>query len=341
MIKSHPLTICAYFAYTLIFGPNLAFSAEIAAPTQTAAAPTQTTTDIVATIPIKYRNNLMFVEAMINHKGPYTFIVDTGATKTVLFEHVSRQLEITENSVRTSYLHGLLETEERPVLEPVTISLGTYDALRIDTVSVPSWDSDRRPDGILGNDILKQHVVVVDREQETMTLTTTKGLARLKNRTWSTVRIIDNPFSETQFDLIFVKSTINGYRIPALFDTGSQISIMNPAGITKLAGGIKLGRSPTSSRIYRDILSEAYLNKFVRVLNYRIGRRKWKKTIFLIADMTPLKVLGLEDDPLIIAGANLVNDRSFAIDYANNKLFISAPLDLGEIDPNQQFALIP
>src|SRR6185295_4967856 len=58
-----------------------------------------------APIPFRPMLNLIFTSLTINGQGPYNFVIDTGATQTVISERVATSQGI--KSVATTIMHGV------------------------------------------------------------------------------------------------------------------------------------------------------------------------------------------------------------------------------------------
>jgi predicted aspartyl protease len=121
-------------------------------------------------IPFRFvRDNLMVIPVFLNGRGPYQFLVDTGATHSILSSSVAEQLNVVGG--RT----GSLITAAGAV--PVTI--GTIDIVQIGSVriyktqiAVTSLELFRtlHVDGVLGADYLKQFKISIDYTNQVLTL---------------------------------------------------------------------------------------------------------------------------------------------------------------------------
>src|SRR4029453_4901838 len=61
--------------------------------------------DQPAPIPLRKALNLIFTDVKINGKGPYNFVVDTGASQTALSQKLARDLGLKVTT--TTVMHGV------------------------------------------------------------------------------------------------------------------------------------------------------------------------------------------------------------------------------------------
>jgi predicted aspartyl protease len=115
------------------------------------------------------RDNLMVIPVFLNGHGPYQFLVDTGATHSILSSSVAEHLNVVGGR------KGSLITAAGAV--PVTI--GTIDIVQIGQVricktqiAVTALELFRtlHVDGLLGADYLKQFKISIDYNNQVLTL---------------------------------------------------------------------------------------------------------------------------------------------------------------------------
>jgi len=105
---------------------------------------------------------------MVNGKGPFNFVVDTGASHTVLSSQTAEKLGLYENSP------GCCESATgRPAQGaggPVAARATTVESVKVGDVEVKNVDValidlvslDRNWDGIIGYTFMKDYKVVID-----------------------------------------------------------------------------------------------------------------------------------------------------------------------------------
>jgi len=123
-------------------------------------------------IPFELSNNLILVQARMNDSAPLWFIVDTGASITVLDSQLAKAFRLkpsgrlveTGGAGTATALTFRGNSLELPNIEATNL---TVYGLPIDFLSAPLA---RKISGVLGNDILKQLVVEVDYASQVINL---------------------------------------------------------------------------------------------------------------------------------------------------------------------------
>lgn len=131
-------------------------------------------------VPLEQRRDYLFADAMINGEGPFTFLVDTGATSTILRSDVANELDLP----RRSFFRYLLNSDSAhgPVrnkvywVDELALADARFEDLTVAVVAnedffqaVEQWAGDR-VDGILGLDTFVDVVLVLDAAAPGMTL---------------------------------------------------------------------------------------------------------------------------------------------------------------------------
>lgn len=106
--------------------------------------------------------NFLFAEVMINGKGPYRFIVDTGATQTVLSGKVIETLGLKKIATNIMYGLGGEGKVESPIYRADSIKVGdvTVKNVPLGTLSNPLLDLVM--DGILAPSVLAEFIVTIN-----------------------------------------------------------------------------------------------------------------------------------------------------------------------------------
>jgi predicted aspartyl protease len=115
-----------------------------------------------APIPFQRVLNLLFTEVTINGQGPYRFLVDTGATQTVVSEKLAVKLGL--KKIATNIMHGVggAGKLDSPIFRADSLKVGdvTVKNLPLGTLSNPILD--QILDGIIGTPMLSEFVITID-----------------------------------------------------------------------------------------------------------------------------------------------------------------------------------
>ena len=187
--------------------------------------------------PIRFRKslNLIFMNVMINDKGPYDFAIDTGASQTVLSEKLAADLGL--KPITSTIMHGVggagkIDTKLYKLDE---IAFGD---LKVKNVPVGTFNDPlvtQLADGILGTAILSDFIVTVNYPESQLELARKKGS---NNGEVIPARFFSN--------LLLVPIQVNGeHRGNFVVDTGAVTTVLSlnmagNLGVTEDTPGAKI-----------------------------------------------------------------------------------------------------
>jgi len=130
----------------------------------------------VVTIPFELINNRPFVKIMVNGKGPFRFVVDTGASMSVLSDKTAALLGI-KPVAKGGNARAIGGSGSFPILYGLLDSIGIGET-KIDTVpiyirtvfSADDSPESERSDGYLGLSVLSHFAVTIDYRERQMLL---------------------------------------------------------------------------------------------------------------------------------------------------------------------------
>ena len=162
---------------------------------------------------------------MVNGKGPYDFLVDTGSDRSVISRELAATLALPPG--RRVMIH---ESAGSDRVSTVVIDHLTVGARTIDHVEAPSLAAENLgAAGMLGVDALRDLHLVMD--FKAMTLTSSPSRAEPLDDHTIVVR------GKSRFgQLILANSKIRGKPVLVVLDSGSQVSVGNPALLRLLTG---------------------------------------------------------------------------------------------------------
>ena len=128
-------------------------------------------------IPFELTGNLILLRARLNDSAPLLFILDTGATDTVIDSQLAKTLRL--KALGRTVETGGAGTASALIFKATSLKLPNVEAtnltlygLPIDSLSAPLG---RKISGVIGNDILKQLVVEVDYASEVISFYEPEG----------------------------------------------------------------------------------------------------------------------------------------------------------------------
>lgn len=241
----------------------------------------------------------------INGQGPFRFILDTGANRSVLSQALARRLGLSQSGV--GEVHSVDSAELAMLVNVESLSFGTLHLSGGETpvLDSPMLDGEQ---GLLGVDGMAGRLLHVDFTKNCVEIY--EDAAPISMKGWLSV-----PARIRFGSLLMVQGQIMGVRVNVLIDTGSDISLAN------------------------ERFREALLVVGARSVEYRNGhaftagrpivftRRVWTPRLFLgrtvvenvnayIGDFHIFDVWGLQHEPTLLIGMDVLERaREMAIDY--------------------------
>ena len=263
-------------------------------------------------------SGLIHVSADIDGEGPFTLLVDTGATRTSIYRHVAKRLGL--ETTGAARVHGLVGEEVHGIVSVDSLALAGHDLGPQSVVVLPP-----RPDtdthGILGMDVLEGHRVYLSADTRELVLLNASAPAPVLPGDWSRVQLAGNPWGRDSKGLRFLQMRVNGHLAPALLDTGSSISVMS----YEFADWPEVRNARRRMRENWEL--NGALETFrprvqVKGVDLRAGNRVWFDEDFIIKDLDTLEVIGARGEAFAIAGVNLLDEGNFYLDFAENLLVL-------------------
>jgi hypothetical protein len=173
-----------------------------------------------ATVPFSFEDNRIFVQCMINGRGPYAFVVDTGAGDITIDRAVAHQLDL--HGEHAGNLGGAgSNTVSYSTASVASVAVGTAFALNqqatiLDLSPIREGIGLRRLDGIIGYSMLRHYAVEVDMDRHVLTLS--------RERLALPPDAISVPFT-LDSGFVFVQARVQDQPGRILIDTGDRSSL--------------------------------------------------------------------------------------------------------------------
>lgn len=252
----------------------------------------------------------MTVPVNIEGQGPYRFVVDTGAERTVISRELARELDLREG--RTATVHSMTEVSR---ISTVVISGLTIGNRTVNDIHAPALArSDLGAPGMLGVDSLQRQRVIFDFGRQEMTISPS---ARREER-WPDGEIVVR--GRRHFGrLVLVDAAVDGQRVWVIVDTGSQISVANTALRNALRRRGRLGETRPVELL--SITGGRLNAEYAIARRIRIGGVDIERLPVAFADVHPFRQLQLMDRPALLLGMDALQlfDR-VSVDFARRKV---------------------
>jgi predicted aspartyl protease len=249
----------------------------------------------------------------VNGQGPFRFIVDTGANRSVLSRRLAAQLGLVPTGVGT--VHSIDNVSQAP-LAPIT-SL-RYGALDLPSAPMPLLDGPvlAGEQGLLGADGMRGRRLRLDFERRCIEIVPSRGARPLRG--WETIR------GELRFGhLVMVDGMVRGLRVNILIDTGSDTTLANVALQQALSARMRDDdRSLNYARAYTAAGQAIPLTNAIMLPRLSMGELKIDDITAFVGDYHIFTLWGLVEEPTLLIGMDVLSQASgLAIDYERARVY--------------------
>lgn len=280
-------------------------SAQQPAPAPAAVDPLEPVLMLDASLDI---NDRLTVEVMLNGLGPFQFVVDSGADRSVLSETLANRLTLAQGP--NILVHGIGGSVIARTAKVAQLQVG--DAL-LSNVNLPVLPPERvGADGLLGVDILEGRNVIMDFRKRRLEVRRSRSSFDLVRLPREVSVIADDRFGR----LTVADCRVAGARALAFIDSGGGVSIGNMALSRAIA---------TRRRRYDDVRSaklltasgEITIGQFRIAPSLTLGDLRMTNLPMAFADLHIFDVWGINDRPALLLGVDIL------------KMFSRVELDFG------------
>lgn len=270
----------------------------------------------------------------INGKGPFEFVVDTGANRTVLASELAADLSLPSSG--KAEVHGIAGVETSEVALVERLAVGRIETRRLQT---PLMTRERLgADGLLGVDILRNRRLAIDFRRNTITIYRANAsnlgltLGGRDSRTLASGRSADGtdytvvPARMRFGQLIVVDADLGGVPVVAFLDSGSQ----NTVGNLKLYEKLKARPEFLSVRpLEVELISatgQTAKGQLSTVPTLRLGGLGIADLSAVFADLHIFRLWELDDRPAILIGVDVMRHfEGIELDYASRRVLLQTP----------------
>jgi hypothetical protein len=253
----------------------------------------------------------------INGKGPYAFVIDTGASRSVIAPHVAVALGLHTNQDRLLELRGVTGTEVVPSVFVEELRAGEL-ALTRQTLPVVTPSVFADADGILGVDGFASLCLNTSFVRRTVAI--------LKNGCPRTSRDWARAKGQLRFGgLLVVKARMHGpSRVQAIIDSGAERSLGNLALLNALNLQQKAEDPSTATHVFGATSHRANGN-LLKTPTIFLGELEVADLRVTFGDFDVFRLWNLENEPAIVIGMDVLGTvDALMIDYRRGELRVLA-----------------
>ncbi len=253
----------------------------------------------------------MMAPVQINGRGPYQFVLDTGANISCVSHALVDQLNLQPGRPRR--VHTIVGVRERPSVVIDELMVGNRARRDVEAPALPIKGP--HIDGILGVDWLKGQRLVLDFRKNAIEITKSRADHPQAGR------VVVVPARRKHGQLTIVDADLNGTRINAIIDSGAQGTLCNrPLRDLVRASERRRGKQDPPQYVRMESLAgEVFRGESVFLPFLRLGGLHLGNVPVTYADMHVFKIWELETRPALVIGMDLLSQfEQVALDFGRS-----------------------
>ncbi len=246
----------------------------------------------------------MTIPVMVNGQGPFSFVVDTGADRTVISRRLAAALKLPAGAdVRLHDTAGAAQVHTA-VLD--SLSFGGRDVHGVEAAVLEA--ANIGADGMLGIDSLHDQRVLMDFASRTFAARASQPWAsELAN---AIVVVGRSRFGQ----LVLVNAEADGQRVFVILDSGAQNTLGN-AALQRLMSSAEAARRPPTNNVI-SVMGGSTPARINRIDAIRLGGIELRGVPIAYADLETFRQFGLQDKPAMLLGMDVLHlFRSVSVDF--------------------------
>lgn len=261
----------------------------------------------------------MVAGVTVNGRGPYRFIVDTGANRSVLSAALAQELGLTPDG--TGEVHSVHGVTTAPLVRVTTLQYGDMN-LQNEQLPLLQGQVLAGEAGLLGVDGMSNLRLRMDFERHCIEITPSRTARRLRG--WAAIR------GQLHFGhLVVVRGTISGLHVNLLIDTGSDSSLANPALRDALNARVRHDRTQVDYAIAYTAGEPVILENSILLPRFSMGELEVRNVTAYVGDFHIFQLWNLIDEPTLLIGMDVLTQaRGLAIDYGRGAVYLHIRDDL-------------
>ncbi|MCM2311080.1 MAG: retroviral-like aspartic protease family protein [Steroidobacteraceae bacterium] len=243
----------------------------------------------------------------INGRGPFRFILDTGANRSALSEATAVLLGLAPESGSTVAVHGITGSAELPVVRVQQFRAGD---LVIENQQLPVLPAAvfGNTDGILGIDALQDVRIEVDFEHDTVVIRRSSGRPAAKG-------YIVVKAKRRHGGLLLVKGKVGSIGVSAILDTGAERSLGNEVLRAALADRERRPQAGVATTVI-GATEQLVEGTSIWAPDIVLGTAQVNDLVVTFGDLHVFNVWSLNQEPALVIGMDLLGTlQRFVVDY--------------------------
>ncbi len=253
--------------------------------------------------------NRLLIDVKVNGKGPFHFLVDSGADRTVIGFGLAARLNLPAGpAVKLQSMAGA--TQVGTVLID-RLTIGTSEIVGITAPALSERDLGAQ--GLVGIDALADQRLLLDFDAHTITVQDSR-----KPDTLESGEIVVTA-RRRRGQLILTQASLGGSHLYAVIDTGAELTIGNSALLTEIFHGHQPPALQPITLI--SVTGQTISAKAATLPAIRIGGIVLQNVVVAFVDAPPFALFGLSRQPALLLGTDLLKSfKKVGLDFRNRKV---------------------
>ena len=291
------------------------------------AAATAVRADTMADLPYRIGGDgRVSTDVFVDGQGPFSFLLDTASSRTMLFEHLRQRLGLaaSENGMLKVYAMNNIGTALPVKPRELRLAERSIAGLTLgvlpDDVHPPEGVADA--DGILGMDALSHYLLVMDHDALRLKLMDPTNADADIYRRWPSAELTPYQAKDMDVTLWWLRAKFGDQNVTALLDMGSGITMLNWNAAEKLGLRRASFEKQPIPQDLRDALGTLEPVVTVKGLTISLGGRDFPAQTVIVANAAVFRYFGLDNKAAAIIGPALLRYNSLAIDFNKRRVYI-------------------
>jgi predicted aspartyl protease len=276
------------------------------------------TSGVRAEVPlVKDSTGHVTVPAFVNGKGPFQFILDTGADESAVFSWFAKSLQLAKSESRE--LSGATGSVQITGTRLSTLAVDGYVIKNVDADTVPDRVDGAKIAGVAGVDLMMNRLAIIDFGCGTFALLPIENARPEivgKNAT------LTNAGSIKDGQQLTLPVTLNGISGVAVLDSGARSSMINnkfaaAAGVHPQSDAFRDGEPA------RGATTTPVLSRIGPIGNVRFGGITRNDVTARVVDLPYLESAGLSGGPALNLGLDLLAGTRLTVDYSARRFWLA------------------
>ncbi len=260
------------------------------------------------------RAGRVLAPVLVNQQGPFRFILDTGANRSVVSDSLAQRLALPADAESLVTVHGVTGSGTLPFVRVDQIQAGSLEIGKDRKIPVLGQAVLDGADGILGIEGLESARIEIDFENDRVEIRPSTGRER------NGPDYITIPASVRHRGLLMVPAKVGRIKVKAIIDTGAERTLGN----TALRQALLLSPRHDPELATRTVLGATPdLGTGIALLvpTIKLARAELKDLEITFGDLHVFKVWDLEQEPAILLGMDMLGVvRKLVIDYRRREV---------------------